>query len=214
MKLLLEDIKNLPPELLYKIIEKRSRERALQEWIACLLTVTMTVTITVRPVNNFLDKNLNLFQVVKIALTTSESPDNNIKIARMAEKMRGTYTGDGPDGGINACAWMSNGHVIKAALGGTLGANPNWVPDIEADLRNGYGKEVTKDKAKAGDVIILVNDTQGHIGIVVERNGKLRGISTRSHGPKGPDYNWDSDLNFDNYYKTDTRIYRVLKVRK
>jgi len=170
MRLQLEDIKNLPPEILYKIIDRKSRSESLQEWISCLLTVAMTITITVQPVNKFLDDMIQIAKVGQINLVSNSSlGENNIKIARMAEKMRGTYTGNGPDGGINACAWMSNGHVIKAALGGTLGANPNWVPDIENDLRNGYGKEVTKKQAKPGDVIILVNDTQGHIGIVVEK---------------------------------------------
>lgn len=219
MKLLLSDIKTLPPEIQYQIWMKRQRDEAFQGWLSAILCLGMTVTITVPSVNAWLDKLIPVGSVPSLAKPRSSSVDR-ARLVRVAKSMYGMNTAHGPDGGLNACAWWVNGHVIRQTTGGTLGNNPNWVPDILNDLERGYGTEVPHSQAQPGDIVIFLNERHGHIGIVIEPGVVL---STSSRGWRGPGVWWRSNLDFDGYYGGrstgakyggDTRIFRLERVRR
>lgn len=205
------DISTLPPELKYRLLAGKQRERGLQDWGIALLTATMLVTITVEPVNRWLDR----LAPVEVRLPVSTNGVDPQKINDAALSMYMMDTSMGPDGGRNACAWWVVEHVVRKATGGTLGDNHIWVPDVRQDLRNGYGSQIPKKDARPGDIIILLTPTSGHIGVVVNWKGQIRGLSTGSHVRNGgPGAAWVSDLDFNNFYGAPTEIYRLNKVRR
>jgi hypothetical protein len=219
MPKMLVDTSTLPAELQYRVWAQKEKSKAFQDWVITLVTVAMTITITVEPVNRWLDKAMPIGVRLPKISHVSSSNSNGIdpkKINDTALSMYMMDTSMGPDGGSNACAWWVVEHVIRQATGGgTLGDNHIWVPDVRQDLRNGYGTEVSKKDARPGDIIILLTPTSGHIGVVVNWKGKIRGLSTGSHVRNGgPGVGWLSDLNFDNYYGAETEIYRLNKVRR
>jgi hypothetical protein len=209
------DIKTLPPELKYRLLAGKQRESALQDWGITFLTVAMAVTITVEPVNRWLDKLAPAeIRLPKTSLVSSNGIDTQ-KINDAALSMYMMDTSMGPDGGRNACAWWVVLHVIRKATGGYLGNDPTNVPDVRQDLRNGYGTQISKKDARPGDIIILLTPTSGHIGVVVSWKGQIRGLSTGSHVRYGgPGAAWVSDLDFNNFYGAPTEIYRLNKVRR
>ena len=87
----------------------------------------------------------------------------NERVADATRRYRGTDTSRGPDRGNKACAWAVN-NILKNAGVKTLGRNPNWVPDVEADLKNGRGTRVSLSEARPGDIVIWPG--QQHIGIM------------------------------------------------
>lgn len=212
---LLLEIKSLPPELQYKIWQARERRQLIHDWTCAILCAVMAATVTIRPLNEWLDKVIPVGPVVHTAKPTK--PGGTVdreRMAKIALSMKGMRTSHGPDGGRNACAWWVVGHVVKQSTGGTLGLNPNWVPDIQSDLQKGYGRRVTKEKAAPGHIVLVVTPTAGHIGMVVKIDGKLRVLSTSSRIGGYPQVGWVSDLDFDGYYGAPTEVYEVLKVRR
>jgi hypothetical protein len=209
------DINTLPPELKYRLLVGKQRESELQDLGIALLTATMLVTITVEPVNRWLDRLAPVEVRLPKTLLTSTNGIDQQKINDVALSMYMMDTSMGPDGGRNACAWWVVLHVIRKATGGYLGNDPTNVEEVRRDLRNGYGTQISKKDARPGDIIILLTPTSGHIGVVVNWKGHIRGLSTGSHVRYGgPGAAWVSDLDFNNFYGAPTEIYRLNKVRR
>jgi hypothetical protein len=126
-------------------------------------------------------------------------------IAQATARFWGVSSASGPDGGNQACAWMVN-KVVYAATGKTLGANPDYVPSVEADLASGSGYRVSQSNANAGDIVIAKG--QAHIGICLN-TGCTRVLSNSSSRAR---FVWESDINFGGYYDSyggSSVIYRV-----
>jgi len=76
------------------------------------------------------------------------------QIAIAANNAAGMDTSAGPGGGNEACAWAVNRVLQKAGVA-PLGDNPNYVPSVEAALRNGRGQAVSSAQAQAGTSLLL-----------------------------------------------------------
>jgi cell wall-associated NlpC family hydrolase len=130
----------------------------------------------------------------------------NYKIIFNALKYKGTSSADGPDGGNQACAFMVN-KVVLAATGYTIGANTNYVPSVEDDLRSGKGTEVSYSNAKPGDIII--SKDQRHIGICMSD----RCSTVLSNSSSRARFSWQSDGNFDGQYDRYGGINRIYRLK-
>lgn len=111
----------------------------------------------------------------------------------------------GPDGGNLACAWAVNRVLSNAGIQ-PIGSNPNYVPSVEADLRNGRGTQITQSQGQAGDIVIASNSH--HIGICLDA-GCTR---VRSNSSSRARFIWDSDFNFNGFYGGgQSRVYRLTR---
>jgi hypothetical protein len=128
--------------------------------------------------------------------------DLNARILASTLKLRGMSTADGPDGGNNACAWTVN-KVIQDANLTPLGANPNYVPAVLEALKQGRGQLVSRESAKAGDLVVA--DGEAHIGIGLT-DGCSRVLSNSSSRAC---FVWESDTDFDGSYGGKSTIYRL-----
>lgn len=125
------------------------------------------------------------------------------KIFQAAQASRGKSSASGPAGGREACAWSVNNFCIVPAGLKKLGGNPDWVPDIEADLQKGRGQKVDVGSAQPGDVVI--SPGQAHVGIYLGNSRVLSNSSSKAA------FAWESGVNFDGYYGGgSSTIYRVL----
>jgi Protein of unknown function (DUF4231) len=129
--------------------------------------------------------------------------DLNARILASALKLRGMSTADGPDGGNNACAWTVN-KVLQDAGISPIGDNPNYVPAVLDALKQGRGQSVSKESAKAGDLVVA--DGEAHIGIGLTDccSRVLSNSSSRAC------FVWESDTDFDGYYGGQSTIYRLV----
>jgi hypothetical protein len=128
--------------------------------------------------------------------------DLNARILASTLKLRGMSTADGPDGDNNACAWTVN-KVIQDASLSPLGENPNYVPAVLDALKQGRGQLVSRESAKAGDLVVA--DGEAHIGIGLT-DGCSRVLSNSSSRAC---FVWESDTDFDGYYGGKSTIYRL-----
>ena len=127
----------------------------------------------------------------------------NQSIYESMGSMGGFDTSTGPDGGNLACAWAVN-RVLSDAGIQPLGANPNYVPSVEADLQNSRGSQVSQSEARAGDIVIAGN--QAHIGICLNEGC----TQVRSNSSSRARFVWDSNFNFDGFYGGgSSRVYRI-----
>jgi hypothetical protein len=138
-----------------------------------------------------------------IAVAPSPPPDLNTAILAAAQKLENFSTAAGPDGGNNACAWTIN-QVLQAAGIPPLGANPNYVPEVVAALRNGRGQQVPRQAAKAGDLVIAYDDQ--HIGIGLDDGCQ----TVLSNSSSRACFAWRSSIDFDGYYGGESTVYRLL----
>ena len=129
--------------------------------------------------------------------------DLNARILASAQQLRGTSSAEGPDGGVNACGWMMN-KVLQNAGIQSIGDNPNYVPSVLSALQQGRGQQVTKETAKAGDLVIAAGEA--HIGVGLT-DGCSRVLSNSSGSAS---FSWESDADFDGYYGGASVIYRLL----
>jgi cell wall-associated NlpC family hydrolase len=129
----------------------------------------------------------------------------NQAILDAALKLKGMSTVDGPDGGVNACAWSVN-KVLQQAGIAPIGSNPNYVPAVLEALQNGRGQQVSREAAKAGDLVIAPGEA--HIGIAL-----TDGCTTvLSNSSSKRCFKWESDTDFDGYYGGgSSTIYRLLQ---
>eukprot|EP00762_Andalucia_godoyi_P007928 ANDGO_01209.mRNA.1 hypothetical protein len=74
----------------------------------------------------------------------------------------GHSTADGPDGGVEACAWAVNNILTNAGIR-KLGSNPDYVPSVVDALKGGRGSAIDPRNAVAGDLAVACNEA--HIGI-------------------------------------------------
>ncbi|WP_421655951.1 hypothetical protein [Leptothermofonsia sp. ETS-13] len=130
--------------------------------------------------------------------------DFNRAIATAAEKLLGMCTMDGPDGGNNACAWSLNRVLAKAGIP-ALGENPNYVPSLVEALRNGRGIEVSREEARAGDLVVAYGEA--HIGVGLDDGCK----TVLSNSSSRASFRWESDTDFNGSYGGPSTIYRLLK---
>ena len=128
--------------------------------------------------------------------------DLNARILASTLKLRGMSTADGPDGGNNACAWTVNKVIQDAGLI-PLGGNPNYVPAVLDALKQGRAQQVSRESAKAGDLVVA--DGEAHIGIGLT-DGCSRVLSNSSSRAC---FVWESDTDFDGYYGGQSTIYRL-----
>ncbi len=128
----------------------------------------------------------------------------NQAILKAALSLKGMDTSGGPDGGNNACAWSLN-RVLQTAGIPALGENPNYVPSLVDALIGGRGKQVSKDEALAGDIVIACGEA--HVGVALDDgcNTVLSNSSSRAR------FVWESDTDFDGYYGGSSTIYRLIK---
>jgi peptidoglycan hydrolase-like protein with peptidoglycan-binding domain len=128
----------------------------------------------------------------------------NQAILKAALSLKGMDTSGGPDGGNNACAWSLN-RVLQTAGIPALGENPNYVPSLLDALIGGRGKQVSKDEALAGDIVIACGEA--HVGVALDDgcNTVLSNSSSRAR------FVWESDTDFDGYYGGSSTIYRLIK---
>ena len=130
--------------------------------------------------------------------------DLNARILASAQQLRDMSSADGPDGGNNACAWMMN-KVLQNAGIQPIGDNPNFVPSVLSALQQGRGQQVTKETAKAGDLVIAAGEA--HIGVGLT-DGCSRVLSNSSGTAS---FSWESDADYDGYYGGASVIYRLLR---
>ena len=136
----------------------------------------------------------------------------NAKIANAAASTYGMDTSAGPKGGREACAWSVNRVLSKAGIQ-PVGANPDYVPSVAADLKAGRGARVSPAQAKAGDIILAKG--YEHIGIC-QNDGCSQVLSNSSSQAS---FRWKSDRTFAGYYNNSAyireapteEIYRVVK---
>ena len=128
--------------------------------------------------------------------------DLNARILASTLKLRGMSTADGPDGGNNACAWTVNKVIQDAGLI-PLGGNPNYVPAVLDALKQGRAQLVSRESAKAGDLVVA--DGEAHIGIGLT-DGCSRVLSNSSSRAC---FVWESDTDFDGSYGGQSTIYRL-----
>jgi len=128
--------------------------------------------------------------------------DLNACILASTLKLRGMSTADGPDGGKNASAWTVNKVMQDAGLI-PLGGNPNYVPAVLDALKQGRGQLVSRESAKAGDLVVA--DGEAHIGIGLT-DGCSRVLSNSSSRAC---FVWESDTDFDGSYGGQSTIYRL-----
>lgn len=112
-----------------------------------------------------------------------------------------TCTGDSRPGSC-ACAYAVN-LILRQAGFTPIGANTNYVPSVEADLKSGRGQLIPLNQAMPGDIVIDIN--QDHIGICASAQcSTAYSNSTSRHSfvdltPPGL------------FHNTPGRIYRILK---
>jgi hypothetical protein len=128
--------------------------------------------------------------------------DLNARILASTLKLRGMSTAHGPDGGNNACAWTVN-KVMQDAGIRPLGDNPNYVPSVLDALQQRRGQQVSRESAKAGDLVVA--DGEAHIGIGLT-DGCSRVLSNSSSRAC---FVWESDTDFDGSYGGKSTIYRL-----
>jgi uncharacterized membrane protein YgcG len=121
------------------------------------------------------------------------SGSKNDLIYRTALDYRGYSSAAGPVGGREACAWMVN-KVLYATTGRQYGSNPNYVPYVEDDFRSGSAIQVSRSRAKAGDIIIAKD--MRHIGICMT-DGCTQTLSNSSSRAR---FSWQSDSTFEGVY--------------
>lgn len=129
-------------------------------------------------------------------------PDLNAKILASALKLRGISTADGPDGGNNACAWTVN-KVMQDAGIRAIGDNPNYVPSVLDALQLRRGQQVSKESAKAGDLVVAHGEAHIGIGLTDGCSRVLSNSSSRAC------FVWESDTDFDGSYGGQSTIYRL-----
>lgn len=113
----------------------------------------------------------------------------------------------GPAGGSEACAYEVN-RILQDAVGHRIGSNPNYVPSVEAALRNGAGANVNASSSHAGDVIVFDGSGGQHIGFCMN-DGCTQVVSNSSSTAR---FRWvDSRNSYDAYYHTQSaaHIYRI-----
>ncbi|MDY6941026.1 MAG: hypothetical protein SWY16_25635, partial [Cyanobacteriota bacterium] len=130
--------------------------------------------------------------------------DLNARILASAQELRGTSSAQGPDGGNNACAWMMNKVLEKAGIQ-SIGDNPNYVPSVLSALQQGRGQQVSKEAAKAGDIVIAAGEA--HVGVGL--SDRCSRVLSNSSGSSS--FSWESDADFDGYYGGASTIYRLLR---
>jgi len=128
----------------------------------------------------------------------------NAEIVAAALSLRGFSTAAGPDGGRNACAWTVNRVLEKAGIN-PLGENQNLVESLVDALKNGRGQLVSREEAKAGDLVIASGDRHIGIGLDDGCNRVLSNSSSRA------EFRWESNTDFDGYYGGASTIYRLLR---
>ncbi|HIK17430.1 MAG TPA: DUF4231 domain-containing protein [Leptolyngbyaceae cyanobacterium M33_DOE_097] len=128
----------------------------------------------------------------------------NAEIVAAALSLRGFSTAAGPDGGRNACAWTVNRVLEKAGIS-PLGENQNLVESLVDALKNGRGQLVSREEAKAGDLVIASGDRHIGIGLDDGCNRVLSNSSSRA------EFRWESNTDFDGYYGGASTIYRLLR---
>jgi len=136
--------------------------------------------------------------------STPNVTDLNTEIVAAALSLRGFSTAAGPDGGRNACAWTVNRVLEKAGIN-PLGENQNLVESLVDALKNGRGQLVSKEEAKAGDLVIASGDRHIGIGLDDGCNRVLSNSSSRA------EFRWESNTDFDGYYGGKSTIYRLLR---
>jgi Protein of unknown function (DUF4231) len=128
--------------------------------------------------------------------------DLNARILASTLKLRGMSTADGPDGGNNASAWILNKVMQDAGLS-PLGENPNDVSAVLDALKQGRAQLVSRESAKAGDLVVA--NGEAHIGIGLT-DGCSRVLSNSSSKAC---FVWESDTDFDGSYGGQSTIYRL-----
>lgn len=129
--------------------------------------------------------------------------DLNAAIVDAALKLRGMSTADGPDGGVNACAWSVD-KVLREAGIPSLGDNPRYVPDVLQALKAGRGQQVSPQESKAGDLVVAYGEE--HIGISLEDGCK----TVLSNSSSRACFSWESDVDYGNEYGGSSTVYRLL----
>lgn len=127
----------------------------------------------------------------------------NPAIVQAAIAARGMSTQDGPGGGNVACAWTVN-RILQSANIPAIGDNPNLVPKVLEALQGGRGRQISRQDAKAGDLVIAHGEE--HIGI-----GLTDGCSqVLSNSSSNRAFVWESDIDFGGHYGGSSTIYRLL----
>jgi len=91
------------------------------------------------------------------------------------------YKGD-PLPGDCACAWEVNNILASFGLK-KLGANTNFVPSLEADLKAGRGvliPNTSQNPAQPGDIVVQAD--QGHVGVCITKMCTTVYSTSSSHG--------------------------------
>ncbi len=130
----------------------------------------------------------------------------NQRVLQAAQATKGMSTAAGPDGGNNACAWVVNRYVFKKAGLGMIGANPDYVPDVEDQLKGGKGKLIEpRSQGQPGDIVIM-GDSE-HIGICMNPGCTV----TLSNSSSKALFTWEASMEgYDRYYpRGKCRVYRL-----
>jgi lysozyme family protein len=127
------------------------------------------------------------------------------RIAEAAQKNFGQSSRSGPGGGNIACAWVLNKFVFPTAGIKPIGVNQDLVSSVEAALKSGRGQLVSPRSAcKPGDIAVMGDR---HIGICMDNGGNV--VLSNSNSKASFTWKW-SIVQYEGYYKTEIRMYRVL----
>ncbi|HEY9644992.1 MAG TPA: glycoside hydrolase family 19 protein [Chroococcidiopsis sp.] len=138
------------------------------------------------------------------------SADGNATEQKIVQSINAHYgesSANGPDNGNEACAYEVN-QVLQSSVGHKIGSNPNYVPSVEAALKDGAGTQVSAAQSHAGDVVVFQGSQGEHIGFCMD-NGCYQVVSNSSSRAQ---FSWVGDRSsYDAYYHSSSsqHIYRV-----
>jgi lysozyme family protein len=127
------------------------------------------------------------------------------RIYKAAIATKGQSSRNGPGGGNVACAWILNTAVFPKAGIAPIGKNQNLVSSVEEALKESRGQLISPRTAGGpGDVVVMGT---AHIGICLNE-GCSQVISNSSSKAS---FTWVASIQaYDSYYKTSSRVYRVV----
>jgi murein DD-endopeptidase MepM/ murein hydrolase activator NlpD len=119
------DIKDLPVEYQFKLMSQARRGKDFQDWVITLLTVLMSASIVIEPINRWLDKMAPINPIAVVKSAGKESAQVQVKT-----------------GGEWKTKMYSGVPLGKGLYGGQRGYNPNAIHPIYGTVRPHLGWDI------------------------------------------------------------------------